>query len=234
MVTEITRPLRIVVVEDYDVLREAIVDLLRQDGHQVTGLAMAEDIDDEVSNSAPDLYVIDLNLPGEDGISLAQRIHRSQPEAMIVIASARTGLDDRLAGYEAGASVYLSKPIALEELRAIISNFCRRQVKQQPSASCGILDPQNMQLTGPTTFCQLSQAEASLLTAFSRSPQNVLENWQVAQQLFGDRDVSKDYIEVKLSRLRKKITDCGIGAPAIQVIRGHGYKLCFNIVVLVT
>ena len=233
MVTEITRPLRIVVVEDYDVLREAIVDLLRQDGHQVTGLAMAEDIDDEVSDGAPDLYVIDLNLPGEDGISLAQRIHRSQPDAMIVIASARTGLDDRLAGYEAGASVYLSKPIALEELRAIISNFCRRQVKQQPSVSCGILDPQNMQLTGPTTFCQLSQAEASLLTAFSRSSQNVLENWQVAQQLFGDRDVSKDYIEVKLSRLRKKITDCGIGAPAIQVIRGHGYKLCFNIVLLV-
>ena len=93
MVTEITRPLRIVVVEDYDVLREAIVDLLRQDGHQVTGLAMAEDIDDEVSNSAPDLYVIDLNLPGEDGISLAQRIHRSQPEAMIVIASARSYLN---------------------------------------------------------------------------------------------------------------------------------------------
>lgn len=232
MVTEIIRPLNIVVIEDYDVLRDAIVDQLRQDGHQVTGLVMAEDIDDEVSAGAPDLYVIDLNLPGEDGISLAKRIRRGQPDAMIVIASARSGLDDRLSAYEAGANVYLTKPIALEELRAIIDNFCRRQTKQQTSSTRAILDPQQLQLTGPTALCQLSQAEVSLLTAFARSAQNTLENWQVAQQLFGERETSKEYIEVKLSRLRKKITDCGIGAPAIQAIRGHGYKLCFSIVVL--
>lgn len=234
MATEAARPLSIVVVEDYDILRDAIVDLLRQDGHQVTGLAMAEDIDDEISGGAPDLYVIDLNLPGEDGISLAQRIRRGHPDAMLVIASARTELNDRLASYEAGANVYLTKPIALEELRAIIDNFCRRQIKQQASPSCGILDPQHMQLTGPTASCQLSQAEVSLLTAFARSAQNTLENWQVAQQLFGEREVSKEYLEVKLSRLRKKMTDCGIGSPTIQAIRGHGYKLCLSIVVLTT
>ena len=76
MVADMTRRLSIMLVEDYDELRNAIVEKLRQDGHQVIGVPMAEDVDDTPNRSVPDLYIIDLNLPGEDGLSLARRIRR--------------------------------------------------------------------------------------------------------------------------------------------------------------
>jgi DNA-binding response OmpR family regulator len=79
------RPLKIVVIEDYDALREAMCDILSGDGHDVVGVSMAEEVDDEPTGFVSDLYIIDLNLPGEDGISLAQRVRRSQPEVGIVI-----------------------------------------------------------------------------------------------------------------------------------------------------
>ena len=66
------RPLKIVVIEDYDALREAMCDVLSGDGHDVVGVSMAEEVDDEPTGFVSDLYIIDLNLPGEDGISLAQ------------------------------------------------------------------------------------------------------------------------------------------------------------------
>ena len=232
MVTEIIRPLNIVVVEDYDVLRDAIVDLLRADGHQVVGVPMAEDVDDVVTHGLPDLYVIDLNLPGEDGFSLAQRIRSGQPDVTIVIASARTDLKDRLTGYDVGADLYLCKPLALAELQAIATQIGRRLgAKPEISKTSAALDPLKFQVKGPAGSVQLMAAEVALLTAFARASQNSLEHWQVSQHLFGDREVTKGNLEVKLGRLRKKLIDSGIDAPAIKALRGHGYKLCFCIVV---
>ena len=118
-----TRPLKIIVIEDYDDYREAICNALSGDGHQVVGLAMAEDVDDEPFGYVSDLYIVDLNLPGEDGISLARRIRQSQPNVGIVIVSARNSLEDRIGGYQSGANIYLTKPFSLDELRAVVSGF---------------------------------------------------------------------------------------------------------------
>ena len=107
-----TRVLKIVVIEDYDDYREAICSALASDGHQVVGLAMAEDVDDEPYGYVSDLYIVDLNLPGEDGISLARRIRQSQPNVGIVIVSARNSLEDRIGGYQSGANIYLTKPFS--------------------------------------------------------------------------------------------------------------------------
>ena len=74
---------RILVVEDNDNLREATVDFLKQQGHQVTGVVCAEDVDDTPTRDLPDLYLIDVNLPGENGFSLVERIRQSQPLAGI-------------------------------------------------------------------------------------------------------------------------------------------------------
>ena len=75
-------------VEDNDSLREATVDFLSRQGHQVSGLVCAEDVDDTPTRDVPDLYVIDVNLPGESGFSLAERIRSSQPRAGIVLMTA--------------------------------------------------------------------------------------------------------------------------------------------------
>lgn len=121
-----TAPLKIVVIEDNDSLRKATVAMLTREGHLVSGLISAEDINDKVFQEKIDIFLIDLNLPGEDGISLSKRIRSSMPLAGIIMVSARNRLDERLTGYESGADIYLTKPVAPEEMLATISSLGRR------------------------------------------------------------------------------------------------------------
>ena len=221
------------VIEDYDALREAMCDVLSQDGHDVVGVAMAEDVDDERTGFVSDLYIVDLNLPGEDGISLAQRIRRSQPEVGIVIVSARSTVDDRVGGYRSGANIYLTKPLSLEELRAVVDSFVQRLVSSEASRQAlFVLSPMKMIMTGSSGMATLTQPEVSLLAAFSRAPQRDLEHWQVAAHLGAGEDISKDNLEVKIGRLRKKLVACGAEAPAIRSLRGIGYRLAIPVDIL--
>lgn len=226
MASEMNRRLKIVVIEDYDALRDAMCDVLSQDGHEVVGVAMAEDVDDERTGSVSDLYIVDINLPGEDGISLAQRIRRSQPGAGIVIVSARSAVDDRIGGYKSGANIYLTKPLSLDELRAVVDSFVQRLAAAEAAqGSLVTLSPLKMIVTGPSGKARLTQPEVLLLAAFSRALQRDLEHWQVATHLGDGEEISKDNLEVKLGRLRKKLVACGAEAPAIRSLRGIGYRL---------
>lgn len=117
-----TPSLHILVVEDNDSLRDATVDFLNAQGHQATGVVCAEDVDDTPTRGVPDLYLIDVNLPGEDGFSLAERIRQSQPMAGIVVMTARGQLNDRLEGYASGADNYLIKPV--EQSERACQEFC--------------------------------------------------------------------------------------------------------------
>lgn len=121
-----TAPLNIVVIEDNDSLRKATVAMLTREGHHVNGLISAEDVGDKVFQEKIDIFLIDLNLPGEDGISLSKRIRSSMPLAGIIMVTARNRLDERLTGYESGADIYLTKPVAPEEMLATISSLGRR------------------------------------------------------------------------------------------------------------
>lgn len=225
--------LKIVVVEDYDTLRRAICSELTQEGHSVTGLAMAEDVDDGVLGSVPDLYIVDLNLPGEDGLNLVKRIRASQPDVGIVIASARNTVVDRVGGYSGGANIFLSKPIDFDELKAIIDSLGQRlSFNKQQDAAALVLHTLTLRLLGPAGEVSLTQMEASLLAAFSRAPQRGLEHWQVAEHLGAGEDINKDNVEVKLVRLRKKLAKSGIEANTIISLRGVGYRLCVPVSVL--
>jgi DNA-binding response OmpR family regulator len=215
------------VIEDYEVLRDTICRVLSDDGHEVVGVAMAEDVDDTPVGFVPDLYIVDLNLPGEDGISLAVRIRRSEPKAGIVIVSARSAVTDRIDGYASGANIYLTKPISSEELRAVVAGFVQRQAEADRGKEGSIaLYPLRMQVAGPAYSARLTQSEQVLLAAFARAAQQSLEHWQVAVHLGQGEELSKENLEVKLGRLRKKLIACGAEAPAIQSIRGVGYRLC--------
>lgn len=227
-----TRPLRIIVIEDYDALRQAICEVLAKDGHETLGLVMAEDAEDEPS-FVSDLYIIDLNLPGEDGISLARRIRRSQPDVGIVIVSARSSLDDRIDGYQSGANIYLTKPLSLDELRAVVAGFSQRiRASEEARRTAATLNPQRMTVTGPASEVRLTQPELLLLAAFSRAPQGDLEHWQVAAHLGQGDEISKDNLEVKVGRLRRKLIAAGAEVPAIQSLRGIGYRLCIHVTVV--
>lgn len=228
-----TRPLQIIVIEDNDAVRDAMCDTLAKDGHHVIGVIAAEDLDDEPVGFVSDLYIVDLNLPGEDGISLAKRLRRSQPDVGIIIVSARTSVSDRVGGYESGANIYLTKPLSLDELRAVVGGFGQRIGSRESLPKHRLtISPLRMQLMGPTGEIRLTQPELVLLSAFSRASQQSLEHWQVASHLGQGDSISKENLEVKLGRLRKKLMTCGVDAPAIQSMRGVGYRLCVPIKIL--
>jgi DNA-binding response OmpR family regulator len=221
------------VIEDYDALREAICAVLQADGHETCGVPSAEDVDDTPVGYVPDLYIVDINLPGENGISLAKRINRSQPDAGIVIVSARTALSDRIDSYGSGANLYLSKPIQLDELRAVVGGFAQRLANTEVERGGHIsLRPNKMDLAGPAQTVRLTQSEVVLLAAFSRAALHTLEHWQVEAHLGNGGDLTKKNLEVRLGRLRKKLIACGAEAPAIKSIRGVGYRLCATVRIL--
>ncbi len=227
--------LSIVLVEDNDDLRELTADALRTEGHRVVALSCAEELEDRAGGAVADLFLIDLNLPGESGFSLARRIRQAQPLVGILIVSARSELQDKVEGYDCGADAYLPKPVPFEELRAAISSFARRRQAQQAArlGPGGALRLQQRVLHGPSGQLHLTSAEETLLTALARAPSGRLENWQLLE-LFGmdSAEVSKTRLEVRMTRLRKKLSQVGVEGSCLESIRGIGYQLHLPIQVI--
>lgn len=227
-----TTPLiHILVVEDNDSLRDATVDFLQAHGHQTLGVVCAEEVDDTPTRDLPDLYLIDVNLPGEDGFSLAERIRKSQPAAGIVLMTARGQLNDRLEGYAAGADNYLIKPVEQAELLLCVNNLARR-LKPSSSRPDDRLElyNQTLCLKGPKGSVTLTHGESILLAAFSRAAGQKLERWQAMQLVdTKDKGLVPANLEMRISALRKKLSACGAPEEAIRTLRGFGYALSCHI-----
>jgi DNA-binding response OmpR family regulator len=226
--------LHILVVEDNDNLREATQDLLTQKGHQVTAVPCAEDVDDTPTRDVPDLYLIDVNLPGEDGFSLAERIRKSHPSAGIVLMTARGQLDDRLQGYTCGADNYLVKPVEQAELLVCIHSLARRlkndNHNEEPDL---ILDVQALSLSGPAGSVPLTYPESLLLVAMNRAVGQKLERWQAMQLIDSkEKGLLPANLEMRISALRKKMEACGGSAESIRTLRGFGYSLSCRVRVI--
>lgn len=224
--------LNIVVVEDNDELRAATVDALRREGHKVLGLDCAESMPEQAALTLVDLIIIDLNLPGEDGLSMAQRIRQNQPNIGIIITTARSEPGQRQEGYIKGADIYMTKPVALTELSAAILSLGRR-LKGRVTAETLVLSMSKLTLQGPYGQCVgLTATEATLLAAFNLAPDRRLEKWQLIEVLekeTADNPVAT--LELVIVRLRKKIRELGLNDPAIKVIRNWGYQLCLPVTV---
>lgn len=230
-------PLNIAVVEDHDALRALTVELLLARGYSAVGVASAEALDWRAAR-ATDLFVIDLNLPGEDGLSLSSRIRSACPQAGIVMVTARTGRAARVAGYAHGADVYLPKPVAPEELLAVIAALGRRL---QPSPVGAVhaartgpaaitLDTLQLALVSARARVALTPHEAALVEALMRAPRRQLGLSRIAEVLgLSPHDMSKASLEVRVVRLRRKLTDAGGEPPAIKAVRGYGYQLCASL-----
>jgi DNA-binding response OmpR family regulator len=227
-----SRSLLVMLVEDHDELREATVDFLLTQGYDTVGVSSAEEVDDTPVPRAPDLYVIDLNLPGEDGFSLTERLRRTQPLAGIIITTARSQLQDRLTGYANGADIYLPKPVDPLELAAALKSVAQRTARDINGAALQ-LNSKNLVLAGPSGKVNLTESEGRLLTALASARHQTLERWQVAVQLQPNKeDLSPDRLQNRISLLRRKIQACGIEGEAIKAVRGTGYKLCTPTVVV--
>lgn len=236
MATAVPR-LNIVLVEDHDILRMMLQQALEESGHQVVALSCAEELEDEAGGRPVDIFLIDLNLPGEDGLSLTERVRTAYPLAGLIIVTARSRLEDKLEGYARGADLYLSKPLEVPELCAAVAALGKRRQRVDALLSqqqAFTLSQQQMSLSkNGHTPVRLSAAETAMLVAFCRAPGQRVAYWQIAETLGLDlENYAKASLEVRIVRLRKKLVEAGAQPACIEAVRGHGYQLCTPIQVV--
>ena len=224
--------LNIIILDDYKPLREALVDLMATEGHHVVGFESAEALWSGCSFGTVDILILDLNLPGEDGIAVAQRIRAQHPNIGIVMLTARSEPEDKRVGYENGADIYVTKPSSPMELAASVKALARRLKQNGSETTVLALDTVAMKLSGPLDTVDLSASEVDLLSEFARSPNSRLETDTIADLDERKCEISKAAIEVRIVRLRKKMIAAGASGQVIKSIRNHGYQLSARIRIL--
>lgn len=225
--------MNILVVEDYLPLQTSLIEVLRKFGHHAQGIESAEAFDEEAQDHNVDLAIIDVNLPGEDGFSLARRLHAVQPSLGIIILTAKTDEIDKVTGYECGADIYLTKPVGFDELMAAVNALSRRLGKSAPTAGGFNREPEAIEIhmasasiKGSAGQAELTPTEFKLLLALARANSKSLELWQIYDVLGKDEQtLQKSALEAQLYRLRKKLSDCGAGNQALRALRLKGYRL---------
>jgi DNA-binding response OmpR family regulator len=218
-------PLNILVVEDHDDLREATVMALSHMGYRTQGVDCAEAMDEALPRFPADILLLDLNLPGEDGLSIARRLRAAQPDIGIIMVTARNQAKDVMTGYSNGADIYVTKPVSPEELNAAIHALSRR-LRVQPKEALE-LDSQSLRLRGNAAAIDVSYADHQLLAALARAHDHRLETWQLLEVIGKPLDEQeKRTLAVQIVRLRKKLVQAGAPEPTIKSIRGTGYQLC--------
>ncbi len=226
----------VVLVEDDLHLRKEIAEHLKGNGFVVFDVSSASALDDLVTPDLIDLYVLDLNLPGESGLSLSKRIRSTHPFVGIVIITARLGLNDKLASYShGGADFYLNKPFSPEELVLILQNLGRRVKKIDVEGGWSLSLRDRILLSPDLSHkLRLTGREKTLLVALSQAKDNTLESGYISD-LFTNPDVddfmSKHALEELIARLRRKLktAQTADAEPAIKSVWGVGYQLCIHI-----
>ena len=224
---------RILVVDDDPELRELLGQYLSEQGYQVTGVENATEMDKFLAENTPDLIILDLMLPGEDGLSIAKRL-RGSGEIPIIMISARGEEVDRIVGLEVGADDYLPKPFNPRELLARIRAVLRRPAAaadpDTPNERIFEFGPFQLNLGSCELIRQgekvpLTSGEFSLLSIFVQHPNRVLSRDRLIDIMKGfERSPYDRSIDVRVTRLRRKIETDPASPVYIQTVWGEGYR----------
>jgi two-component system OmpR family response regulator len=230
--TDMTSGARILMVDDDPGIRDVVSDFLGKHGYKVETAADAREMDSALNRGGVDLLILDVMLPGEDGLAICRRLSTTEGGPPMIMLSAMGEDTDRIVGLELGADDYLSKPCNPRELLARVRAVLRRAEQRQntPATTAGCefagwrLDLVRRELRSPLgVVVNLSSGEFSLLRAFVERPQRVLTRDQLLEFARGpDSDAFDRAIDVQISRLRKKLDD-GSGQDLIRTIRNEGY-----------
>lgn len=216
------RAISVLILEDERVLREAMVSYLNLEGYAASGVGSLGDADAHLAAQSADILIIDLGLPDGDGLAWLQS-HPELRDCGLIIATARGASIDRLAGIRAGADNYLVKPIALEELSALISNLAQR-LHPSPSAAW-VINPLNWTLLAPQgENLRLTHSESILLACLAQSPGKPVPRPELIVALGENPDTyDPRRMEILVRRLRSKAeASLGIALP-LQTVHGQGY-----------
>ncbi len=177
----------VLLVEDNIALREALQDQLSHSGFAVRGVGDGQELNQALAIAVPDVVVLDLNLPDEDGLSIAKRLRQALPQIGIVMLTARVRSIDRQEGYESGADVYLTKPVKPSELTTVLQTLCRRMAPLF-SPDSWLLQMASLQLLPPAQApIGLTVSEATLVHELALSGE--LLGMSRLIELFGDIDL---------------------------------------------
>jgi two-component system, OmpR family, phosphate regulon response regulator OmpR len=223
----------ILVVDDEEGVREMVVEYLARHGYSLRGAADGAAMAARLAEKPADLVILDVNMPGEDGLTLARRLHE-RSDVCIVMLTAAGETVDRVVGLEIGADDYIAKPFDLRELLARVRTVLRRRARaelarpQTPANTVRfghwLLDLEGRRLIGEAGELKLTAMEFDLLEAFARHPNKVLSRDRLLD-LAHRRDMEPfdRSIDIRVTRIRKKIERDPAKPQIIKTIRGGGY-----------
>jgi two-component system OmpR family response regulator len=218
--------MRVLVIEDDTTLGHALQEFLVEQGYAVDWLADGDQVISAVAGQSYDLLLLDLNLPGQSGLELLRKLRAANQQVPVLILTARDGVEDRVAGLDAGADDYVTKPFELPELAARVRAFGRRRAGQaQPFIEAGplLFDTVGREVRVNGERLSLSVRELSVLEMLMGRMGRVVTKRQIVNSLSAwDADFSENAVEVYVYRLRKRLEGTGAG---IQTVRGFGYLL---------
>ncbi|MYN13145.1 response regulator [Pusillimonas sp. TS35] len=216
--------MRILIIEDDPLIGDGLTNGLRLLGYAVDCFASGEEGDNALRVVHYDAVVLDLGLPGEDGVSLLTRWRHANKTVPVVILTARDAVESRIAGLDAGADDYLIKPISLDELAARLRAVTRRGAgKPEPVWRHGELDyhPATHEVHWKGRRVDLTTREALLMELFLTHPHRVLTRDFIRDKLYDwDTELESNALEVFVHHLRKKIHP-----KIVRTVRGSGYAL---------
>ena len=219
--------LEIIVVEDHRLLRDELVDYLSSPDWHVRGVSSGRELDVAMTETPADVLVLDLNLPQEDGISIARRIRKAFPEIGIVMLTARGDQADRALGYGSGADVYLTKPTHVGELESVLFNLsCRIRPRDDVQL---MLSEHLLRLTHANgRSASLTNSEYRVLRLLVGTPGQELGYAPLCELLYPDDDAvsqSRQRLAVLMTRLRQKMQEEMGVEQCVKSVRGQGYRL---------
>ncbi|MBC8954204.1 two-component system response regulator PhoP [Xenorhabdus sp. PB62.4] len=219
--------MRILIVEDNALLRHHLTVQLRDIGHQVDAAENAKEADYYLKESHPDIAIVDLGLPGEDGLSMLRRWRNEQINLPILVLTARDSWQEKATVLNAGADDYVTKPFHLEEINARIQALMRRNnglASQLVEISPFLIDLSRKEFSINSTNIKLTAFEYTIIETLMRNNGKVVSKESLMRQLYPDAELRESHtIDVLMGRLRKKILS-EWSREVIVTVRGQGYR----------
>ncbi len=221
--------MKLLIIEDEPDLTKLMLKYLKREGYQCEVAASFKEGMKKLISHEYDCIIVDLNLPGGDGLELVRSVRREDNQTGIVIISARNSIGDRISGLEDGADDYLTKPFHLPELNARIKAVMRRKTNQySQELNFGNLvirlDERNVYANG--VLVKLTKKEFDILVYLARNKNRVVTKDSIAEYLWGDYmedAASFDFIYAHVKNLRRKLQEAECG-DYLKTIYGIGYK----------
>ncbi len=223
--------MRILVVDDDRAVREALRRALTLAGYEVESAEDGERAIESIVRSVPEAVVLDVGLPGVDGLEVCRRVRRLGNRVPILILTARDAVDDRIDGLDAGADDYMVKPFDVGELKARLRALLRR-ARPEGETDAGLLhfaeitlDPTRHGAQVGENFAELTRTEYQLLELLMLNPRHVLPHGLIYDRVWGyDFGPASNALRVYVGYLRRKLEQAG-ARNLIHTVRGVGYVL---------